>query len=169
MEGSKVKETLTGIRGGSFRAHFSAHGLARLEFPSEGRRAKGAGAAEVDRSPLRRRWQVLTEQAVEQAMIGRRPAVLPPLDLAAGTPFQRAVWKALRTIPPGQTRTYAEVAGLIGRPKAARAVGQACGANPIPVLIPCHRVLSSDGGLGGFSAGLEWKKRLLAVEGRTGF
>jgi len=58
---------------------------------------------------------------------------------------------------------------LIGRPTAARAVGQACGANPIPVLIPCHRVLSSDGGLGGFSAGLEWKKRLLAVEGRTGF
>jgi O-6-methylguanine DNA methyltransferase len=87
------------------------------------------------------------------------------LDLASGTPFQQAVWSALRRIAPGATQSYAEIARAVGSPGAARAVGQACGANPIPLLVPCHRVLASGGQLGGFSGGLDWKQKLLAREG----
>jgi O-6-methylguanine DNA methyltransferase len=82
-----------------------------------------------------------------------------------GTPFQRAVWAAARAIPAGEVRTYAEIARIVGRPGAARAVGQALGANPVPLLVPCHRVVASDGGLGGFTGGLGLKERLLALEG----
>ena len=84
------------------------------------------------------------------------------LDLR-GTPFQRDVWMTLLTIPHGQTRTYGWVAHAIGRPKASRAVGQACGANPIPLIIPCHRV-TAQSNLGGFSSGLAIKKSLLRIE-----
>jgi O-6-methylguanine DNA methyltransferase len=106
----------------------------------------------------------VTAEALERVLAGRAPGALPPLDLSAGTEFQRSVWNELRQIPPGKTRSYAEVARAIGRTRAVRAVGQACGANPIPVLSPCHRVLAAHGKLGGFSSGLEWKRRLLARE-----
>jgi O-6-methylguanine DNA methyltransferase len=86
-----------------------------------------------------------------------------PLDLR-GTPFQVSVWRALLEIPYGETWSYAEVADTIGRPKAQRAVGAANGANPIPVIVPCHRVIASGGGLGGYGGGLETKQRLLALE-----
>jgi len=72
---------------------------------------------------------------------------------------------ALQAIPPGRTASYGELARAIGRPRACRAVGGACGANPIVVLIPCHRALAANGRLGGFSGGLDWKRTLLAVEG----
>jgi AraC family transcriptional regulator of adaptative response/methylated-DNA-[protein]-cysteine methyltransferase len=89
-----------------------------------------------------------------------------PLDGVAigGTPFQRAVWSAARAIPAGETRTYAAIARAIGRPGTARAVGRALGANPVPLLVPCHRVVASDGTLGGFTGGLDLKARLLALE-----
>jgi O-6-methylguanine DNA methyltransferase len=90
---------------------------------------------------------------------------LPPLDLAAGTIFQQRVWAALREIEPGRTRSYSEIAAAVGTPKATRAVGSACGANPIPLIVPCHRVVASGGKLGGFSGGLDWKKHLLMAEG----
>jgi methylated-DNA-[protein]-cysteine S-methyltransferase len=96
---------------------------------------------------------------------GKSVAFTVPLDLSAGTPFQRKVWRALCEIPRGQTRSYAWVARRIGRPRAVRAVGAACGANPISILIPCHRVIASDGSLGGFGGGLALKRRLLALEG----
>lgn len=86
-----------------------------------------------------------------------------PLDLP-GTPFQRAVWQALKAIPAGEVRSYTEIARQIGRPKAVRAVGAACGHNPLPVIVPCHRVVTHDGRLGGFSGGLDWKRRLLNAE-----
>jgi len=89
-----------------------------------------------------------------------------PLDLRAGTAFQQAVWRTLRKIPRGETRSYAWVARKIGKPKAARAVGAACGANPVPIIVPCHRVVASDGSLGGFGGGLPLKRRLLALETR---
>ena len=85
------------------------------------------------------------------------------LDLR-GTPFQRDVWRALRAIPGGQTRSYAEIARDIGRPDAVRAVGSACGANSVAVVIPCHRVVRGDGGLGGYRWGLEVKRALLDRE-----
>jgi O-6-methylguanine DNA methyltransferase len=107
----------------------------------------------------------LTERALKQALSGKSPGKWPPLDLSAGTEFQRCVWNALREIRSGQTKSYAQVAQAIDRPGAVRAVGQACGANPIPVVIPCHRVLAAGGKLGGFSAGLDWKLKLLRREG----
>jgi O-6-methylguanine DNA methyltransferase len=85
------------------------------------------------------------------------------LDLR-GTPFQEKVWSELRKIPYGQTRSYGEIARAIGHPKAVRAVGSANGANSIPLIIPCHRVIQSGGGLGGFGHGLEAKSQLLDFE-----
>lgn len=86
-----------------------------------------------------------------------------PLDLE-GTEFQRRVWQALGQIPAGQTRTYGQVASQIDAPKAVRAVGAACGANPVCLAIPCHRVVGSSGALTGFHWGVEFKERLLAME-----
>lgn len=86
-----------------------------------------------------------------------------PLDIQ-GTTFQKQVWQALQTIPYGATRTYAEMARDLGKPKAARAVGNACGANPTALVIPCHRVLKSDGSLGGYHWGVDRKQQLLRQE-----
>ena len=95
-----------------------------------------------------------------------RPLAAPDLPIdVAGTAFQEAVWLELRKIPPGETRSYAEIAAAIGHPKAVRAVGTANGDNHICVLIPCHRVIRSDGSLGGYGGGLDRKKKLLAGEG----
>lgn len=90
-----------------------------------------------------------------------------PVDLERLTPFQMSVLQAARRIPPGNTRTYGQVAHAVGKPKASRAVGQALGRNPIPIVIPCHRVVASDGSLGGYSGGggLESKRLLLTLEG----
>ena len=92
------------------------------------------------------------------------------LELAPrGTPFQLAVWNALLAIPYGDTISYAELARRIGKPAAVRAVGAANGANPIPVIIPCHRVIGSNGTLTGYGGGIERKQWLLALEGRRLF
>ena len=150
---------------GSFAAHFSDKGLVRLDFPEKHRfsRPSRTSARQID--PRLRKWVTLTEQALHKTLAGKRSKILPPVDFPQGTPFQRQVWAALQTIPIGETRSYGQIAAVIGRPKAVRAVGQACGANPIPVLVPCHRVLASGGRIGGFSAGLQWKRKLLAREG----
>ncbi|MDW8102839.1 MAG: methylated-DNA--[protein]-cysteine S-methyltransferase [Anaerolineae bacterium] len=87
-----------------------------------------------------------------------------PLDLRTGTAFQKKVWEEVRSIPWGQTRTYGEVAARVGKPGAARAVGQALARNPLPIIIPCHRVIGASGNLTGFSGGIELKKKLLALE-----
>jgi AraC family transcriptional regulator, regulatory protein of adaptative response / methylated-DNA-[protein]-cysteine methyltransferase len=101
-------------------------------------------------------------QAIEQ------PLAMPDLPIdVAGTAFQEAVWRELRKIPAGETRSYAEIAAAIGCPKAVRAVGSANGDNHVCVLIPCHRVIRSDGSLGGYGGGLDRKKKLLAAEGHA--
>ena len=87
-----------------------------------------------------------------------------PMGFGKATDFQRDVWRALREIPSGETRSYQQIAQQIGRPRAARAVGQACGKNPIPILVPCHRVIAAGGKLGGYSGGLHIKEALLAIE-----
>lgn len=89
-----------------------------------------------------------------------------PIDVA-GTAFQEAVWRELRKIPAGETRSYAQIAAAIGQPRAVRAVGTANGDNHVAVLIPCHRVIRSDGSLGGYAGGLDRKRRLLAAEGHV--
>ena len=95
---------------------------------------------------------------------GRRRRFDVPLR-PAGTPFQLAVLEALRTIPYGETRSYGDIAQQIGRPRAVRAVGMANGRNPLPIIIPCHRVIGADGSLTGFGGGLKAKRHLLALEG----
>jgi methylated-DNA-[protein]-cysteine S-methyltransferase len=95
---------------------------------------------------------------------GKIVAFPDKLDLSSATPFQRRVWEVDRSIPYGETRTYFWVASKLGMPKAARAVGQALAKNPLPIIIPCHRVICSSGGLGGFSSGGDWKRRLLEIE-----
>ena len=86
-----------------------------------------------------------------------------PLDVQA-TAFQRRVWEALRAIPYGSTRSYSEIAQSLGRPQAARAVARACATNPVSIVVPCHRVVRTDGSLGGYRWGLERKRALLAQE-----
>ena len=148
---------------GAFIARYSDRGLTGLSFPSK--RAGGNDSPSGKAASSILRWHRATTTAIKQALAGRAVKALPPLDLSGGTEFQRAVWLALKNIRRGQTCSYGEIARQIGKPKAVRAVGGACGANPIPVLIPCHRVLAANRRLGGFSGGLHWKRRLLEREG----
>jgi len=161
-------------RDGQFVARYSEKGLAGLNFPKFGRAELPLGQAARQRSPTKqngvpakiRAWHHTTETALKSILAGRKPRNLPPLDLA-GTEFQKSVWNALRKISLGKTKSYGEIAEAIGKPKAVRAVGGACGANPVPVLVPCHRVLATNKKLGGFSGGLDWKRSLLKREGIT--
>jgi O-6-methylguanine DNA methyltransferase len=180
---------------GQFVARYSEKGLGELDFPSVGRassfhcrrRGNESQISSASSAPVTdsfrlhpatarqarrllqipatiRRWHEATAAALKQVLAGRSPKSFPPLDLA-GTKFQKSVWRALRKIRRGQTKSYGEIARAIGKPNAVRAVGGACGANPIPVLVPCHRVLAANGKIGGFSGGLDWKRELLAREG----
>lgn len=115
----------------------------------------------------RETWPEVLTAAVtqlEQYFARRRTAFDLPLDLEAATDFQREVYAELVRIPFGRVTTYGELAETVRRPEGARAVGQAVGANPIPILIPCHRVVAAEGRLGGFSAGLAVKAALLRIE-----
>lgn len=103
-------------------------------------------------------------KAVRDYLSGRRRELDLPLDLR-GTPFQKRVWAELCKVPFGETITYAALAKRAGHPRAVRACGSANGANPIPLIVPCHRVIASDGTLGGFGGGLPLKRRLLDLEG----
>ena len=99
---------------------------------------------------------------------GKRKEFSLPLHFE-GTPFQKKVWNVLREIPYGETRSYEWVAKEVGKPRASRAVGNAVGANPLPIVIPCHRVIRKDGGLGGYGYGAAIKKKLLEIELGTPF
>jgi len=149
---------------GEFLACYSGTGLCGLDFPARNQHLLSKiDPAQVP--PHVRLWHALTVKALGRALAGQGPGRLPPLDLSCGTEFQQQVWQALLQITCGANSSYAQVAQAIGRPKAVRAVGAACGANPIPVFVPCHRVLAANQGLGGFSGGLDWKRRLLEREG----
>jgi O-6-methylguanine DNA methyltransferase len=162
-------------RDGKFIAHYSENGLAELDFPKTNRRRRGnesqisPAANELVRDSSRRllqikKWHRATESALKKILGGVEPKTFPPLDLA-GTDFQKSVWRQMLKISAGKTKSYGEIASAIGKPKAVRAVGGACGANPVPVLVPCHRVLAANKKLGGFSGGLDWKRNLLKREG----
>jgi len=150
-------------RDGEFVAHYSPKGLARLDFPPSASAKSKSATQPIPASVLI--WHRTTTAALERTLAAMTPRQMPPLDLSAGTSFQQRVWNALRRIKAGKTRSYGEIAREIGNPKAVRAVGGACGANPIPVLVPCHRVLAANRRIGGFSGGLEWKRKLLGLEG----
>jgi methylated-DNA-[protein]-cysteine S-methyltransferase len=106
------------------------------------------------------------ERQINEYFAGKRKTFSLAFDLA-GTKFQKAVWQALRTIPFGETRTYSEIARRVGRSRAVRAVGAANGRNPIPIVVPCHRVIGANGTLTGFAGGLETKAILLRLESGT--
>ena len=140
----------------------TAKGICRLTFDEDvaalRRRFPNAAIAPADTAMAALISGVL--QAIEA------PAAAPDLPIdVAGTAFQEKVWQELRKIPPGETRSYADIAVAVGDPKATRAVGTANGSNPIAVLVPCHRVIRSDGTLGGYAGGLDRKRKLLAAEG----
>jgi O-6-methylguanine DNA methyltransferase len=103
-------------------------------------------------------------RALRQAAEGREPDPVP-IDLSGLSEFQKKVLRLLRKTPRGEVRTYKELAVLAGRPKAARAVGNTMACNPVPLLIPCHRVVPSTGGIGNYGLGIELKRKLLAREG----
>jgi methylated-DNA-[protein]-cysteine S-methyltransferase len=145
---------------GAFRAGYSSRGVTSLDFPGS-RGPRPASPTKKAPSFIRK----LTRQ-LKQHAAGKSVRWNVPVDLSSGTSFQRKVWHALTKIPFGQTRSYAWVAQKIGKPRASRAVGAACGANPVPIIIPCHRVVASDGSLGGFGGGLPMKRRLLAIESK---
>ena len=148
---------------GEFWAHYSVAGLAELDFPQSDRNFPRSTKTKAVSRQIRS-WHRLTARALKNILAGRTATQLPPLDFGGATEFQKTVWRALLKIPAGKTRSYGEIAKQIGNPKAVRAVGGACGANPIPVLVPCHRVLAANRKLGGFSGGLERKRQLLARE-----
>jgi methylated-DNA-[protein]-cysteine S-methyltransferase len=161
---AEARSLVTGVpietAGGMFVASFSDDGLVALDFP----KSAGRMAAKRPIPANVARWQRLIATAINNLLAGREPGELPPFDWSGRSDFQQKVWRTLLKIAPGRTRTYSEIAESIGAIGAARAVGTACGANPIPVLVPCHRVLAAGGKLGGFSGGLDWKRRLLAAE-----
>ena len=133
--------------------------IRRIEFPLGGTPAQPEAGWQESNCGL---LQHATEQLSEY-FSGRRTIFSVPLG-PEGTEFQRAVWRRLQDIPYGQTITYGELAKRVGNPKASRAVGAANGCNPIPIMIPCHRVIGSDGKLTGFGGGLPVKKALLTLE-----
>ena len=132
-----------------------AHGLRAIRFPG--------GEPSGDRDPA------AVEDAAAQLreyFAGERTAFDLELDLG-GTPLQRAVWERLQAIPYGETLTYTELAAALGRPDAVRAVAAAVGRTPVPVVVPCHRVVGRDGSLTGYAGGLERKRALLDLESST--
>ena len=147
---------------GPLRFYFTDRGLAALEFAGKG----ASLAPEQDAPPPHLKSLI---EAAKRELIAYFNGV--PTDFASltldprGTSFQLRVWQELRRIPRGQTISYKELAQRIGNPKATRAVGQANAVNPIPLIIPCHRVIAADGSLGGYSSGLDRKRWLLRHEG----
>lgn len=142
--------------------------LGRLTVASDGQAITAIGFGERD-FPGERRATELTNRAANQLqeyLAGKRRSFDLPLAYA-GTDFQKRVWDALCDIPYGQTRSYSEVAAAIGNPKACRAVGGANNKNPIPIVVPCHRVIGSNGSLVGYAGGAKVKAFLLDLERRA--
>jgi AraC family transcriptional regulator of adaptative response/methylated-DNA-[protein]-cysteine methyltransferase len=143
----------------------TARGVAAVYLGDDGARLMTELKREFPAATIRRDDDALRPwvDAIVRHLEGRLPHIDLPLDVRA-TAFQWRVWQALRAIPLGETRSYGDIARAIGAPKAVRAVGHACATNPVSILVPCHRVLRGDGGLGGYRWGLKRKKELIARE-----
>lgn len=138
---------------GPLRFTASGRGLTRVCFEGE--------PLPIDEPPV----SPLVTQELAEYFAGTRREFTVPLDLSGVTEFRAAVLRELAKVPFGETTTYAQLARAVGNPKAVRAVGSACATNPLPLFIPCHRVLRSDGQLGGYRGGVEAKRFLLRMEG----
>lgn len=141
------------------------NGVCAVKLGADGERLKRLLADEFCAAEINEEALPELEAKVRAFIAGEGSLARVPLDIR-GTVFQRRVWEALRRIPRGETRTYAALAREIGAPSAVRAVGSACGANPVALVVPCHRAVRTDGGLGGYAWGLPVKKRLLEIEKR---
>jgi O-6-methylguanine DNA methyltransferase len=152
---------------GAFGAVFTQDGLGRLTYPTEpwsecetwARKWEPGSRETRDGARLRLLEEELTAY-FERALT----RFSTPVDLR-GTPFQVTVWTALQAVSYGEVRTYGQLASSVGRPDASRAVGAANGANPVPIVVPCHRIIGSNGRLVGYGGGLDMKRRLLELEG----
>ena len=138
-------------------------GLCSVKLGDDAARLKRILAEEFGAAELIEDSQMPFRKKILSLIAGESSLARVPLDIR-GTVFQRKVWDALRRIPRGETRSYGEIARAIGAPRAVRAVGSACGANPVAVVVPCHRALRSDGSMGGYAWGIPRKQKLLALE-----
>jgi methylated-DNA-[protein]-cysteine S-methyltransferase len=145
---------------GTLLVYSNENGLVALDFP-------GAKAAEGSTlvSPKVRVSLQAADTALREYFASGKPLPRTLKSTLEGTEFQRKVWTAISKIPFGKTKSYGEIAAQVGHPGASRAVGAACGANPLPLFVPCHRVLAANGAIGGFSGGLAMKRMLLRHEG----
>jgi methylated-DNA-[protein]-cysteine S-methyltransferase len=150
---------------GDVKAVLSEKGVCSISFPRSKKKSRPKLQQERTEPDKNLKKRFVSE--IKQYFKGGKPVSNLPLDLGLCTPFQKKVYRAAQKIGYGEVRTYGWVAKKIGNPKASRAVGQALNKNPVPIIIPCHRVVAKDGDLRGFASGLGWKKRLLKLEGVT--
>ena len=164
--GATITFTVTDSPLGALLVAVTERGLCKVDLADDAIAAEWALSNEFHRAAIRRDDDALAPIVAEvlARIDGRKPARELPLDVR-GTAFQRRVWEELQRIPLGETRTYGEIAAAIDAPGASRAVGSACGANPVPVVVPCHRVLPASGGIGNYGLGPRRKQRLLEHEG----
>ena len=143
-----------------------------IEATEAGVSALGLGAARNGRAPRpltaarARRWKAAAENELRAYLDGKLRIFATPYDLRGLSPFTRAVLRVTAKIPYGEVRSYRWIAERLGMPEAARAVGNALARNPVPIIIPCHRVVRADGSVGGYALGPAWKKRLIELEKR---
>jgi AraC family transcriptional regulator, regulatory protein of adaptative response / methylated-DNA-[protein]-cysteine methyltransferase len=160
--GAVIRWALVDTSLGTMLVAATDKGICRLSFDED----EGALAARFPKAEILPADTGMAELVKDAVAAVENPDRMPDLPLdVAGTAFQEAVWQELRRIPVGETRSYADIAAAVGKPKAVRAAGSANGANNVAVLIPCHRVVRTDGSLGGYAYGLERKAKLLQREG----
>ncbi|HZP29396.1 MAG TPA: methylated-DNA--[protein]-cysteine S-methyltransferase [Acidimicrobiia bacterium] len=164
--GATVLFTIADTSLGALLVAVTERGLCKIDLADDPRKAEETLHGEFHAADIRRDDTALAPivDDVVARIDGHVPTRDLPLDVQ-GTAFQRRVWEELRRIPAGETRTYAEVAEAIGAPRASRAVGSACGANPVPIVVPCHRVVPAAGGVGNYGLGPHRKVELLRREG----
>ncbi len=146
----------------------SAKGIRSIVLPKRSKQVVECEIREQSNEPMQRGTSPSLEVARCQLLdylTGKRKSFELPLDLTGGTTFQRQVWRTLQRVPYSKLRSYRWIAARVGGPQYARAVGNAVGANPLPIVIPCHRIVALDASLGGFSGGLSMKRKLLSLEG----
>lgn len=148
---------------GTVKAILSKKGICSISFPRSKKKTRLQLQQEKTESDENLKKKFVSE--IKKYFQSGTPVSDFPLDLSLSTPFQKKVYKAAQKIGHGKVRTYGWIAKKIGNPKASRAVGQALNKNPVPIIIPCHRVVAGNGDLRGFASGLGWKKRLLELEG----
>lgn len=162
-KGQKIRYACFATPLGTVLAAATDSGICSIKLGDDRNRLRRLLAEEFANAELAEAPLSTLKQQILSFIDGESSLARVPLDIR-GTVFQRRVWEALRRIPRGETRTYRDIARAIGAPGAVRAVGSACGANPVALAVPCHRAVRTDGGLGGYAWGLQRKRKLLEIE-----